>query len=112
MKIVELNTPVEVALIPRVMPLAGDLIDLTLKNETSNLVINLLTTWTRLKNRLVIYFDNTNADFKANNHYQMTLKIGANVIYLGNLLIVKENTNIQNYTPSTQKTQRFKSKVV
>lgn len=112
MKVIELNTPVEVALIPRVMPLAGDLIDLILENENSNLVINLPTTWARAKNRLVISFDNDHADFKAGNHYKMTLKNGANVIYIGNLLIVKENTNIQNYTPSTQKTQRFKSKVV
>jgi len=30
------------------------------------------------------------------------------VIYRGKMIVVKEDTDIQNYTPSTQTTQRFK----
>lgn len=112
MKVIELNTPVEVPLIPRVMPLMGDLITIQLINEFTNLVINLPTIWTYSKQRLIISFDENQSDFKIGNKYQITLKNGANVIYIGNLLIVKENTNLQNYTPSSQITQRFKSKAV
>ena len=112
MKVIELNTPIEVPLIPRVMPLMGDLITIQLINEFTNLVINLPTIWTYSKQRLIISFDENQPDFKIGNKYQITLKNGANVIYMGNLLIVKENTNLQNYTPSSQITQRFKSKAV
>lgn len=111
MKVIELNTPVLLSAVTRTIPLTGDLINIILKNEVSGLVITLPTTWTYQKQRLDFSFD-FHADFKAGNHYSITLKNGQNVIYLGNLLIVKENTNLQNYTPSTQITQRFKSKVV
>lgn len=111
MKIVELDTPVELSAVVRSIPQTGDSINIILKNEVSGLVIDLPTTWTYEKQRLKFSFD-IPLDFKAGNHYQITLKNGSNVIYLGNLLVVKEGTNIQNYTPSTQRTQRFKSKVV
>lgn len=111
MKIVYLDTPVELSAVVRTIPQAGDSINIILKNEVSGLVIDLPTTWTYSKQRLNFSFD-IDSDLKAGNHYQITLKNGSNVIYLGNLLVVKQNTNIQNYTPSTQRTQRFKSKAV
>lgn len=111
MKVIELDTPIELSAVVRTIPQMGDSINIILKNENSGLVIELPTTWTYSKQRLNFTFD-IDPDFKAGNHYQITLKNGSNVIYLGNLLIVKQNTNIQNYTPSTQRTQRFKSKAV
>jgi len=112
MKIIELNTPVSIDFVARQIPSTGDLITIKLTNEYTSLVIDLPTTWTYSKQRLNVSFDGNQADFKAGNKYQIILKNGASVIYIGNLLIVKENTNLQNYTPSTQITQRFKSKAV
>lgn len=112
MKIIELDKPVSIGFVARRTPDNGDLITIKLVNELSGFTLNLPTTWSYSKQRLNISFDGTQADFKAGNKYQITLKNGANVIYLGNLLIVKENTNLQNYTPLNQTTVRYKTKAV
>ena len=65
-------------------------------------------TWVYLKNRLVFTLPNTNTDFSAGNKYQITIKNGSTTIYLGKMIVVTELTDIQNYTPSNQTTQRYK----
>jgi uncharacterized protein (DUF1697 family) len=112
MKIIELNKPITLEFVVRQIPKIGDLISIQLTNEFTDLLIELPVFWTYEKQRLCVSFENANADFKIGNKYQIVLKNGANIIYMGNLLIVRQNTNLQNYTPSNQTPQRFKSKEV
>lgn len=111
MKVLELNKPIELSAVVRTAPILGNDLILKLRNEFSNLLIEIPITWSESKGRLVFSF-NTHADFKAGNKYQLEIynDTESQTIYFGKLLIVKENTNIQNYTPSNQITQRFKSK--
>jgi len=76
------------------------------------LLIEIPITWSESKGRFVFSF-NLHADFKAGNKYQLEIynQSTSETLYFGKLLIVKEDTNIQNYTPSNQITQRYKSKV-
>ena len=113
MKIVKLNSIVEISAVVRTAPSLLDVLVLKLKNETTNLLIELPLTWYIHKNRLVFTIDTIPADFKAGNKYEIEIfnETSSKIIYLGNLLVVKEDTDIQNYTPSKQKTQRFKTKV-
>jgi hypothetical protein len=111
MKILELNKPIELGAVVRTAPTVGDNLILKLRNEFSNLLIEIPIVWSESKGRLVFSFD-TQTDFKAGNKYQLEIynDTESQTIYFGKLLVVKEDTNIQNYTPSTQRTQRFKSK--
>lgn len=110
MKVLELNKPISIEAVVRFAPTTGDSLSLILRNEFTNLSLNLPLTWSIVKDRLVFSFD-MNADFNSGNKYQMEIKNNTQTIYFGKLIIVKENTNIQNYTPSNQRPQRFKSKV-
>jgi len=112
MKVLELNKPIELWAVVRTATITGENLILKLRNETNNLLIEIPIVWSVSRERLVFSF-NVHADFKAGNKYELEIynQSTSESLYFGKLLIVKENTNIQNYTPSSQITQRFKSKV-
>lgn len=112
MRVVEIDNEMLIELVPRAFPCAGEVIGINLINEFTNLEINLISSfWYLEKNRLFINFDGSNTDFKPTNKYKMVLKIEEEIIFIGYLMLIKKNTNIQNYKPSTQTTQRFKEKI-
>lgn len=111
MKVAELNSPIQLTAVPRVVPCMGEFINIFLTNTETNLSFELPVFWTYEKQRLFFSFEFIE-DFKSGNTYFFSLKKEELTIYMGSLLIVKENTNLQNYDPSNQKPQRFKTKEV
>ena len=105
MKVVELNKDVQLRAVVRVAPNLSDELELI----TGSTVLPL--TWSTYNGRLVFGFD-TPANWKATDRFDFKIKniTTDSIIYIGKLIVVKEGTDIQNYTPSTQKTQRFKHK--
>lgn len=47
------------------------------------------------------------ADFKTQNKYEVTIKNGANLIYLGKMITLESGTDVQNYENSTQTNEKF-----
>ena len=107
MKVIKLNTPFEVCVVPRIAPTLEDVLIFTAINEFSQVTVTQTITWTQ-KNGRISFTLASNIDFKAGNKYEISISKGANVIYLGKMIVVKEITDTQNYTPSKQTTQRFK----
>lgn len=114
MKVLELNKPMIIGAVLRVAPSVGDNLILKLQNEFSDLKLDITEGWYYEKGRHYFNIDTPPTDFKSGNKYQIIIENQSinKIIYMGNLLIVKENTDIQNYTPLDQRQQRFKSKAV
>ena len=112
MKIIELGSLVEISAVVRTAPSLLDILVLKLKNETTNVLIEETITWYSHKGRIVFTFDPLPEDFSAGNKYEIQIfnQNTQQTIYLGKLLVVANGTDIQNYTPSKQRTQRFTTK--
>ena len=108
MKVLKLNTSFEISAVVRIAPVLGDVLKVTAINEFSENSKEYTLTWVYLRNRLTFTLPDTNTDFKASNKYEITIKNGVNIIYLGKMIVVNQATDIQNYTPSSQITQRYK----
>jgi len=112
MKVIKIDTPFELSAVVRIAPTQGDIIDFYSRNEATDLEANFNITWTYSGGRLnfelpaitqgVAYFAGDKHEITITNTTTET------VIYRGKMIVVKEDTDIQNFTPSTQKTQRFK----
>jgi hypothetical protein len=107
MKVIKLNTPLTIVIVPRLLPIDGDVLIFNAINEFSQVTVTQTITWTK-KNGRISFILASNSNFKAGNKYEISISNGANVIYLGKMIVVKEITDTQNYTPSKQTTQRFK----
>ena len=112
MIVLELNTPFNVSVVPRIAPTLLDVINLVTINENTKFTFSYELDWTMVKGRLSFTLPDTNTDYKAGRKYEVTIlnDTTSQILYRGKLIVVKEGTNIQNYTPSTQTTQRFKTK--
>tara|TARA_R110000822_G_scaffold62632_1_gene154284 strand:+ start:1197 stop:1523 length:327 start_codon:yes stop_codon:yes gene_type:complete len=108
MKVLKLNTPLKISAVVRVAPVLGDILTMTAVNEFSGNSKEYTLIWDYLRDRLIFYLSNTNTDFVPENKYEITIKNGVNVIYLGKMIVVNQSTDTQNYTPSSQTTQRYK----
>jgi hypothetical protein len=106
MKVIKLNTSFEVVIVPRIVTTIEDELILTAINEVSQFEITQNLVFSISNGRLSFVIDQ-NANFKAGNKYEIIIKKGNEIVYLGKLIVVKEVTDIQNYTPSKQRTQRF-----
>jgi hypothetical protein len=107
MKIIKLNTDLKVVAIPRTMPPLGEVLNFKAINEFSQFEISLTVDWWRDKDRIVFILP-INSNYKAANKYEISIRQGTTTIYEGKMLVVKEITDTQNYTPSKQRPQRFK----
>jgi hypothetical protein len=109
MKVLELNTPFEIRAVVRVAPVQSDVLVFTARNESTGLTTDYILIWSVVNGRLIFTLPNTNPDFIAGNKYEIYITNNnlQSVIYRGKMIVVKENTNIQNYTPSIQLTQRY-----
>lgn len=112
MKIIRLNNDVKIGVVPRITPILTDELILKVRNEVSNLEMEIIVLFTIENERIIITFDVLPDDFIAGNKYEIEVynETTLKTIYLGKLLIVKNDTDLQNYTPSKQRTQRYKAK--
>lgn len=106
MKVLFLNTELKFSLIPRTFPLLIDNLVLNLRNEITNVELNPSITFT-ITDKLNIIIASQPSDFKSQNKYEIELKNGTDVIYLGKLLILEQGTNVQNYEYGSQTKTRF-----
>lgn len=109
MKVLKLNTPFEISAVLRIAPTQSDVLKMTIRNEVTDFVIEYTLIWTITNGRISFTLPST-PDFKAGNKYEIfiTNQNSSEIIYRGKMIVVKEDTDIQNYTPSKQITQRFK----
>ena len=111
MLVVRLNSLVEVSAVPRIAPALSDTLKLTATNETTQIETIIYIEFYMYNGRLVFTFD-IPIEFKAGNKYEVEInnENTNTIIYRGKMIVINETTDIQNYTPSTQQTQRFKVK--
>ena len=101
MKVLFLNTPLVFSLIPRIYPLENDTLVLTLRKETGSTVITPAFTFT-VGQKVEITITTQPAQFKILDKFEIELKRGNEIIYLGKLQILKDGTNTQNFNYSEQ----------
>lgn len=101
MKVVFLNTPLKFSLIPRTYPLANDVLSLSLRKEIDNTILTPAFTFI-VGQKLEITITNQPIDFKPLNKYEIEIKNGNEVIYLGRLQVLKEGTDTQNFEYGNQ----------
>lgn len=111
MIVIELNTILEISAIPRVAPSLLDILVLTAINEKSQVSTDIPIDGYMHNGRLIFTFV-IPLIFIAGDKYEISINntTTSKLVYKGKMIVVKENTDIQNYTPSTQQTQRFKTK--
>jgi hypothetical protein len=106
MKVLKLNTPFELSAVVRTAPDYGDVLVFKAINEFSQVEIVQTLVWTKRNDRLSFILA-SNIDFVAGNKYEISISNNSKVIYLGKMIVVKEITDIQNYSQSKQTTPRF-----
>ena len=107
MKVLKLNTPFEISAVPRIALVSSDVLIFTARNEATGLITAYTLVWSMTNGPLVFELPDTNPDFKAGNKYEIFIKKDDTIVYRGKMIIVKEDTDIQNYTSSKQTTPRF-----
>ena len=111
MIVIELNTILKLSAVPRIAPFFSDSLVLKAIKETTQESINIELIHYMYNGRLVFTFDIPDT-FKSGDKLEISINnetTGA-IVYRGKAIVVKEGTDIQNYTPSKQITQRFKTK--
>lgn len=107
MKIIKLNTPFEVSVVPRIMPTSMVDLEVFLRREYDEKTNTFFLPFTTHNGRINIILP-LNADFSESSKHEITIKNATEIIYRGKLLVVNKLTETQNYTPSKQMIQRFK----
>lgn len=101
MKVLFLNLPLKISLIPRKYPNLNDILTLSLRKEIDNTILTPAFTYT-IGQKLVITITNQPLDFKILNKYDFELKKGSEILYLGKIQILKAGTNTQNFEYGSQ----------
>lgn len=99
MKVVTESVPV-IKFVPRIYPVPEDTIIITFEDS---LVIPF--SWVVEKNIVIITLDNTNLVQRGN--YSFSVLIGAEIIYKGKIIFLKDGTDVQNYTNQSQDNKRW-----
>jgi hypothetical protein len=107
MKVLFFNEPLTFSCIPRRYTIEN--LSLTLRNELTDVVINPNITHT-IDNKLNITIETQPTDFQIQNKYEFTLKDGDYLLYSGKLIVLKQNTDVQNYEYNTQNNEYFQFK--
>lgn len=105
MKVLLLNTPFIFSVIPRKYPNFGDNLILGLRDETSEIINNPVITW-NTDNQLNITID-PSVVFITQTKYEVILINNGELIYQGKMIILDQNTDVQNYTYGSQTTSQF-----
>lgn len=106
MKVLFIDTDLNFSLIPRKYPLITDILSVTLRNEDTNLTIISNFSFS-VNDKLHITLEN-HSDFKTQNKYEVKIKNANEIIYIGKLLFLEENTDVQNYNYGSQSESKFK----
>ena len=101
MKVLFLDTPLIFSLIPRKFPLANDVLSLSLRKEIDNTILTPDFTFS-VGQKLEITIVTQPIEFEVLDKYEIELKNGADIIYLGKLQILKDGTNTQNFEYGNQ----------
>lgn len=109
MKVLFLNDILNFSLVPRKYPTTLDNLTLTLRNELTGVELIPYFTAT-INSKINITIEPQPTDFKSQNKYDITLKDGTEILYLGKLIVLDIGTDIQNYTYGTQTNSKFKFK--
>lgn len=109
MKVLFLNTPLLFSCVPRIYPNGSDTLSLSLRNELTDVLLNIPITFT-VDRLLNITIASQPLDFKAQNKYEVIIYNEISIIYLGKLIVLKEGTSIQDYQYLTQDDNGFKYK--
>ena len=109
MKVLFLTEPLIFHLIPRIYPVNGDTLALSLRNEQTDLVISPDITFT-VDGRLNITITEQPEDFISRNKYEVTVKNSGDLIYLGKIIILDSGTDVQNYEYASQTNGKFRYK--
>lgn len=96
MKVVFLNQPLVFSCIPRAYPTLGETLLLSLRNELTDVVITPNITYT-VDELLNVTITSQPTDFAIENKYEMTIYNNSNIIYMGQLSVLKNGTDLQNY---------------
>lgn len=104
MKILFLNTPFTFSLVPRILPTSN--VTVILRNEMTGILITETLPFTFLKGKIYITLS-SNSDFTTQNKYEVEVKELDKTIYRGKLMILEENTDVQNYTQETQTNKMY-----
>ena len=112
MKVIKIDTPFDLSAVVRIAPTQGDIIDFKSRNEATDLEADFNITWEHTHGRLLFTLPEITSGvaYFAGDKHEITITntTTSTVIYRGKMIVVKEDTDIQNYTPSTQTTTRFK----
>lgn len=106
MKVLFLSEVLIFSAIPINYPLETDNITLSLRNEQTDVIITPEITFT-VTDKLNITITAQPADFKTQNKYEVNIKNGSDLIYLGRMIILESGTDVQNYKYSTQSNGKF-----
>lgn len=101
MKVITAAIPI-IKVVPRVYPVITDALTIVFENGMANNF-----TWTISKNLLVITFLSTSL-FTQRENYSFTIFRGVEILYKGKCIFLKNGTDIQNYSTSTQDNKRWK----
>ena len=106
MKVLFLTEALTFSAIPLAYPLITDSLTLSLRNEQTDAAIAPAITFT-VTDKLNITITDQPSDFKTQNKYEVIVKNGGDIIYLGRAIVLESGTDVQNYEYSTQSNERF-----
>jgi len=101
MKVLFLDKPLIFDVVPRQYPSEIDTLTLTLRKEMTSEVLTPDFTFTVGQKLRLIITDQPEV-FKVGDKYEIEIKNNIDVIYLGKLIIVNSDTDVQNFEYTTQ----------
>lgn len=106
MKVFFLDEALKFSVIPRIFPLEIDNILLTLRNEMTDEVLTPEITFS-VGQMLEITITNQPISFAENQKYEIEILKDERTIYLGKAIVLKKDTDIQNYENKQSTNARF-----
>lgn len=109
MKVLFLDNPLVFKCVPRKYPLLSDNLTITLRNEMNDLSFDVRNSFT-LDEYLNVTILDQPTDFAIQNKYELSIRNNDRVIYNGKILILKKDTDVQDYEYKTQNNEYFRFK--
>lgn len=106
MKVIILGQPAFFDCVPRVYPKIGDVLSLDLRDELKKVVISPKIEWMTAE-KLRISIIGVPEEFISRSKFEIKLKNHDEIIYLGKLLVLDADTDVQNYSNEKQSNSRF-----
>jgi hypothetical protein len=107
MVVVYYNTPCLISILPRVFIEDTGLLTMFLTNESDNVTTEFPVIVDSYGSILVLDATQIAADTKTSQTFKLEIKNGEDFVYLGRLINVDPDTDIQNYSKASQTTSIF-----